>query len=147
MRPSLADLGMQWDGSPGFDEPAGEARKSADSANKPRLDLLPTAPLEEVAAVLAVGANKYGPCNWCRGARWGRYFAALLRHLFAWWRRENRDPETGLSHLAHACCCLMFLMEYQRNGWGTDDRFSGPDGEMFRKDDTAITTAITTETP
>jgi len=57
---------MQWDGTAGFDEPAGEARKSAESASKVRLDLLPTAPLEEVAAVLAFGANKYGPYNWCR---------------------------------------------------------------------------------
>jgi hypothetical protein len=26
-------------------------------------------------------------------------------------------------------------MEAQRNGWGTDDRFRGPDQERFRKDD------------
>jgi len=32
-------------------------------------------------------------------------------------------------------CCLLFLLEYQRNGWGTDDRFRGPDQEAFRKDD------------
>tara|TARA_B100000965_G_scaffold172464_1_gene144100 strand:- start:642 stop:800 length:159 start_codon:yes stop_codon:yes gene_type:complete len=26
-------------------------------------------------------------------------------------------------------------MEYQRNNWGTDDRFSGPDDQVFNKDD------------
>jgi hypothetical protein len=26
-------------------------------------------------------------------------------------------------------------MEYQRNGWGTDDRFTGPDGQSFTKSD------------
>ena len=26
-------------------------------------------------------------------------------------------------------------MEYQRNQWGTDDRFGGPDGEAFTKHD------------
>jgi hypothetical protein len=118
-----------------YDEPTGECRKSAESATKPRLELLPSAALEQIAEVLTYGAAKYEANNWCRGARWGRYFAALLRHVFAWWRGEDRDPETGMSHLAHAGCCLLFLMEYQRNGWGTDDRFRGPDQEQFRKDD------------
>jgi hypothetical protein len=118
-----------------FDEPAGESRKSVESAGKPRLDLLPTVALEQIGAVLTFGASKYGDNNWRRGARWGRYYAALLRHLYAWWRGEDCDPETGLSHLAHAACCLLFLMEYQRNDWGTDDRFSESDGELFTKDD------------
>jgi hypothetical protein len=118
-----------------FDEPLGEARKSAESANKPRLDLVPYAAVESIAEVLTFGAKKYSDNNWCRGARWGRYYAALLRHLFAWWRGEEKDSETGLSHLAHAGCCLFFLMEYQRNNWGTDDRFAGPDGEQFIKSD------------
>jgi hypothetical protein len=118
-----------------YDEPTGECRKSAESATKPRLELLPGAALEQIAEVLTYGAAKYEANNWCRGARWGRYFAALLRHVFAWWRGEDLDPETGMSHLAHAGCCLLFLMEYQRNGWGTDDRFRGPDQERFRKDD------------
>ena len=26
-------------------------------------------------------------------------------------------------------------MEFQRNGWGEDDRFQGPDGEEFTKHD------------
>lgn len=102
---------------------------------KTRFDLVPFAAIGEIADVLAYGANKYSANNWCRGTEWGRYFSALCRHLFAWWRGENRDPETGFSHLAHAGCCLLFLMEYQRNQWGTDDRFLGPDGETFTKHD------------
>jgi hypothetical protein len=120
-----------------FDEPAGEARKSIESASKPRLDLVPWPAIEEIAEVLTYGAKKYDANNWCRGAAWGRYFAALCRHIFAWWGGENKDPETGLSHLAHAGCCLIFLMSYQRNGWGTDDRFTGPDGSAFTKHDGA----------
>lgn len=118
-----------------FDEPDGEARKSAESAVKPRLDLVPWASIEEIAEVLTFGARKYEDNNWARGARWGRYFAALCRHIFAWWRGEDKDSETGLSHLAHAGCCLIFLMEYSRNGWGTDDRFRGPDSQRFVKHD------------
>ena len=118
-----------------YEEPPGECRKSAESASKPRLDLLPLAAIEAIAEVLTFGAAKYDDNNWARGARWGRYFSALLRHLFAWWRGEDLDRETGLSHLAHAGCCLVFLMEYQRNGWGSDDRFRGADGNTFKKDD------------
>lgn len=120
-----------------FDEPDGECRKSAESAGKVRLDLVPTAAVEQIAEALTYGAGKYGDNNWCRGGRWGRYYAALLRHIFAWWRGEDTDPETGLSHLAHAGCCLLFLLEYQRNGWGSDDRFKQPDGGEFKKADGA----------
>lgn len=124
---------------PDFEEPIGEARKSAESAAKPRLDLVPWGAVTEIAEVLTFGAAKYEDNNWARGARWGRYFAALCRHIFAWWRGEDRDPETGKSHLAHAGCCLLFLMEYQRNGWGKDDRFRGPDQQCFIKHDGAMT--------
>ena len=126
---------LSWKEPAPFDEPPGECRKSADSAGKARLDLVPTAAIEQIAQVLTFGAGKYGDNNWCRGARWGRYYSALLRHVFAWWRGENLDPETGLSHLAHAGCCLLFLMEYQRNNWGSDDRFTKPNGAEFVKHD------------
>ena len=120
-----------------YDEPEGECRKSAESASKPRLELVPWPAINEIAEVLTYGAKKYDANNWCRGARWGRYFAALCRHIFAWWGGEDKDPETGYSHLAHAGCCLVFLMEYQRNGWGEDDRFKGPDSLPFKKHDNA----------
>ena len=104
-------------------------------ASKTRFDLIPFAAVGEIADVLAYGAQKYSANNWCRGTEWSRYFSALCRHLFAWWGGEDKDPETGFSHLAHAGCCLLFLMEYQRNAWGSDDRFTGPDGAAFTKHD------------
>jgi Domain of unknown function (DUF5664) len=127
-QPTLSSSTAAW-------EPEGEARKSLESATKPRLELVPWAAVTEIAEVLTFGAKKYDANNWCRGARWGRYFAALCRHVFAWWRGEDKDQETGLSHLAHAGCCLVFLMEYQRNNWGEDDRFKGPDNKTFIKHD------------
>lgn len=104
-------------------------------AEKTRFDLVPMAAVAQIADVLAHGAAKYSPNNWARGTEWSRYYAAAMRHLAAFWGGEDIDPDSGLSHLAHAGCCLVFLLEYQRNGWGTDDRFLGPDSAPFTKDD------------
>ena len=70
--------------------------------DKPRYDLLPPEMLEETAQVLTFGARKYSAHNWAKGASWSRYFSAMMRHMWAWWRGEDDDPETGYSHLAPA---------------------------------------------
>ena len=82
---------------------------------KPALDLWSADALEETAKVLAFGANKYEAHNWAKGIKYSRVFSALLRHLWAFWRREKLDKETGIHHLAHAMCCLMFLLHYEMN--------------------------------
>lgn len=105
------------------------------SNGKTRLDLIPFGAVRQIADVLAFGAEKYEAHNWCNGMEWSRVYAALLRHVTAWWEGEDLDAETGLSHLAHAGCCLMFLLEYERNGWGTDDRFRGPSTSQAIKHD------------
>jgi hypothetical protein len=89
---------------------------------KTRYDLLPPEFVEAVAQVLTYGAEKYAARNWEKGLPYGRVFAAIMRHLWAWWRREDRDPESGLSHLAHAACGLAFLVTYTERGVGADDR-------------------------
>ena len=83
---------------------------------KLRWDLLPIEEVEEVVKVLQCGARKYADHNWKKvpdSKR--RYFSAALRHIFAWWRGEQMDPETGLHHLAHAMCCLLFAFWHDRN--------------------------------
>ena len=82
--------------------------------------------VEGLAEVLTFGAQKYQSRNWERGMSWGRCFGALMRHLWAWWGGQPRDPETGMSHLYHAACCLMFLAAYEARGVGTDDRKTLP---------------------
>lgn len=88
----------------------------ADS-DKPRWDLLPWEPIEDVVRVLTVGARKYAPSNWQKvpEAR-RRYFSAAMRHLVAWEHGEDADPETGLPHLAHAMCCVSFLAWFDKHG-------------------------------
>lgn len=89
---------------------------------KPRLDLIAPEFITGTADILAFGAQKYGERNWEKGMSWSRPFAALLRHMWAWWAGEDHDDETGKSHLWHAACCLMFLIAYEARKKGTDDR-------------------------
>lgn len=75
--------------------------------------LLPPLALEETVKVLTFGAQKYERDNWQRvpdSKR--RYFDALQRHVWAWKMGEQIDQESGIHHLAHAMCCLMFLYEH-----------------------------------
>ena len=93
----------------------------ADS-EKIRLELLPVRPLLDIGKVLTFGAKKYSERNWEKGLAWHRAYGATLRHLFAWWNGETYDPETGLNHLAHALCEIMFLLEFSYTHVEMDDR-------------------------
>lgn len=89
---------------------------------KTRLDLFPPDALFAISEVLTFGANKYKDRNWEAGMNWSRPFGALMRHMWAWWKGEGHDPETGMSHLWHAGCCIIFLIAYEMRGIGADDR-------------------------
>lgn len=89
---------------------------------KLRWDLLPWQALEPVARVIQAGAVKYGEYNWMSGFAYSRCFAAVMRHLWAWFLGEDRDPETRESHLAHAVCTLLFLLDFEARKAGQDDR-------------------------
>lgn len=97
-----------------------EGRK--DDKEKIRMDLLPPEFIEAVAVILTFGANKYEDRNWEKGMSWGRVFGALMRHLWKWWGGEDKDPETGYSHLWHAACNIAFLVAYENRKIGVDDR-------------------------
>jgi hypothetical protein len=80
---------------------------------KPRYGLLPPLAMKATAEVLTFGAEKYEPDNWKHVPESKtRYFDALERHVWAWKMGEQMDPESGMHHLAHALCCLMFLYEH-----------------------------------
>lgn len=88
----------------------------------------------EIVKVLDFGQKKYAARNWERGMDWDRPFAALMRHMTAWWEGERNDPETGLPHLAHAGCCIMFLLAYEIRGIGQDTRPVTPGGNLSAAD-------------
>jgi hypothetical protein len=79
---------------------------------KPDYSLLPFTALQEMVKVLTYGAAKYSRDNWKHVTPFQeRYIAATFRHLVAYSRGEQIDPESGLHHLAHAATCLYYIME------------------------------------
>ena len=86
---------------------------------KTNWSLLPWDAVEEIIKVLQFGAGKYSPWNWAEngGFKFDRLFNSSMRHFVAWfWYREDADPETGLSHMAHLGCNVLFLLHYGLNG-------------------------------
>ena len=112
--PWLSDPSENWDSSSGGIKHDGD---------KPRMDLLDAYALEELSKVLTFGAKKYAPDNWRKGIKKSRLIAAMLRHVFAYMGGQDTDEETGLSHIAHAMCCCMFLLWTAKFLPQMDDRF------------------------
>lgn len=102
-----------------------------DDNGKLQWSLLPADAIEEILKVLMFGAHKYEAHNWAKGMDWDRPYNALMRHMWAWWRGEDRDPESGLSHLAHAGCCILFLIAYQNRRTGNDTRYNIPKAATY----------------
>ncbi len=80
-------------------------------------DLLPYDAVQEIVKVLQFGAQKYAARNWEKGLPHSRTFAATMRHLVAHFQKgETHDPETGISHLAHAACEILFALAFEVRG-------------------------------
>lgn len=115
----LDDLAKEYEAKAEQEEKVKAEKKDT---GKPRMSLVPQAATREIAKVMTFGAKKYGPHNWKRGFDWSRLLDAALRHLNSFAQKEDLDDETGLSHLAHAGCEVMMLLESVLKGLGTDDR-------------------------
>ena len=102
-----------------------EGRK--DDKGKLRFDLIPARPLETLAAVYTMGGAKYEVRNWEKGIAWSRIFAAIMRHLWAFWRGETHDPESGLPHPVHAAWGCFALLEFLETHPELDDRPKRPE--------------------
>jgi hypothetical protein len=83
---------------------------------KPDITLIPVEALTEVIKVLMFGAAKYGRDNWVKVPDLqNRYKAAMARHTVLKPVDEEKDPESGLHHEAHAVCCLLFMLQDKIN--------------------------------
>lgn len=107
---------------------------------KPKMHLLPPKALTEVAKVLTFGAQKYDEENWKKLENLqNRYTSGALRHIFAHSDGEQLDEESGLSHLAHAICCLLFKLEIElENGKSKEKELREPDGCKHRASDSSF---------
>lgn len=104
------------------------------NSNKNRLDLVPTSAIEGIGEVLTYGANKYtvrdennkilidGANNWRKGLTWSSVLSSMKRHIAAFERGEDIDPESNCYHIDHALTNLAFIKEYYKIRPEFDDR-------------------------
>jgi hypothetical protein len=112
---------------PGYEDASFTSAGRKFDGGKLEYGLVPPLALKSLVEVLTFGAQKYERDNWQKvpdSKR--RYFDALQRHVWSWKEGEKFDAESGLHHLAHAMCCLMFLYEH-------DVKYSKYDGEDIAK--------------
>jgi hypothetical protein len=93
--------------------------------NKRRWSLVDFDSLEGMVKVLEYGSQKYSDNNWKKGLKTTEIAESLMRHLFAWLRGEDNDPESGLPHTGHILCNAMFLAYMEKNKPEFDSRCCG----------------------
>ncbi|GAN79829.1 hypothetical protein Aam_030_062 [Acidocella aminolytica 101 = DSM 11237] len=103
---------------------------------KPRYDLIPPDALHALAVHYTISLKKYPERNWERGMAWGKCFASLMRHAWAWMRGEDFDPETGSHHMIAAAWNALAIATYHMRGIGNDDR------PGFNKEKPCFTTSL-----
>lgn len=87
-------------------------------AGKPRLSLVPTQIIYDIARVREYGDKKYGSTDNWKTVEEQRYVDAMFRHLLAFVKDpDGRDEESGLPHLWHLECNAAFLSEMMKGRW------------------------------
>lgn len=83
-------------------------------AGKPRLSLVPTQIITDIARIREYGINKYGAVESWKRVEPERYKDAAYRHWLAYLADPaGVDEESGLPHLWHLACNIAFLCEMQ----------------------------------
>jgi len=123
-RADAIDAALGIDRTKGIGDVTSDAKGSGARYNAGKADysLIPMHLLEDTAKVFMFGEKKYARNNWMKGMKWTVPFACLMRHMFAWFRGEEVDSDSGLPHLAHALCNLLMLTHYSKFYPEGDDR-------------------------
>jgi len=82
------------------------------AGNDERYDLIPAEALRLLAKHYGIGSKKYSADNWRKGYDWRLSFAALNRHLWAFWSGEDTDEETGTPHIIAVAWHAFTLHEF-----------------------------------
>lgn len=75
---------------------------------KPEPTLVYSELIEAIARVRRYGIEKHGTSEDWRSTPRVLHFDAMLRHVYAYMRGEDKDVESGLPHLWHAAANIMF---------------------------------------
>lgn len=84
--------------------------------SKPPIHLVPLCVLNDLARVMEAGNKKPDrkPDDWkTMPDAQNRLLSACIRHLGAWQYGEKADPESRLSHLAHAATNLVMMLWHE----------------------------------
>jgi hypothetical protein len=108
---------------------------------KLRFDLIPTEAFEEVVWNYTMGASKYADDNWRKGMSFRRLFGAMMRHAWAWFRGEQRDPKDTQHHLAAVVFYALNLIQLELERPEFDDRWNPVEKKAtgFMKNDWYVT--------
>lgn len=91
-----------------------------------RYDLMPIEGVEAYCEVAEFGAIKYKPWNWMKGLPRMQIAASLIRHLWAYMRGEDNDPESGKPHTSHIVWNAVALAYNHKHGIEDDRRPPDP---------------------
>ena len=102
---------------------------------KPQLKYIMCYPnaVKGLAEIQKVGEEKYGPYNFMKGCPASQSIDSGLRHLFAWWNGEDKDPETGVDH-RYAFLFNVLQLANNDDVEGFDDRPQGSKVSNHRED-------------
>lgn len=79
---------------------------------KTRWDLLPWAPIAEIAEIITMGAPDHGEESW-REETTNHHFAAAMRHMTEWRKGKKISDDYKKRHLLHAAARLIFIVEIE----------------------------------
>jgi len=105
------------------DHPVHSTGAKREKLNGYRYDYMPAREVNEAyASIATMGARKYSTDNWMKGLPISQLSASMQRHLWAYMSGEDKDPESGLSHLSHVLWNAVAMVYFESKGV-MDDRF------------------------
>lgn len=101
--------------------PTGSLRKNQ---GKPEVSQIDPRFIRGLADLMTKSAKKYGKFNWALGQEYHTPYDSLMRHMLSFIEGEDKDPESGVSHLLHAAAnCMILYTSQLKNNKDLDTRY------------------------